>query len=163
MNVAEDQALLLPVRVPGFKRIDVKLLLSSLTKCKLWKMYQDASVAAGHVAVGYSKFWDLWNQLCPFIVVIRLPSDLCWTCQKNNNQILKSANLPESQQAEVVKKQEVHFKMSSGGREFYKSCCETTKKELAEHLKDVDFSEKRAAWSLEGSLRLHATTSRARN
>lgn len=35
MNVTEDQALLLPGRVPGFKRIDVKLLPSSLTKCKL--------------------------------------------------------------------------------------------------------------------------------
>ena len=46
MNVAEDQALLLPGRVPGFKRIDVKLLPSSLTKCKLWKMYHDASTAS---------------------------------------------------------------------------------------------------------------------
>ena len=106
MNVAEDQALLLPGRVPGFKRIDVKLLPSSLTKCKLWRLYQDASTAAGHVAVGYSKFCDLWNQLCPFIVIMRPASDLCWTCQKNNNQILKSANLPEGQKAEVVKKQD---------------------------------------------------------
>lgn len=96
MNVAEDQALLLPGRVPGFKRIDVKLLPSSLTKCKLWKMYHDASAAAGHVAVGYSKFCDLWKQLCLFIVIMRPASDLCWTCQKNNNQILKSANLPET-------------------------------------------------------------------
>ena len=37
MNVDEEQALLLPGRVPGFKRIDVKLLPSSLTKFKLWK------------------------------------------------------------------------------------------------------------------------------
>ena len=151
MNVAEDQALLLPGRVSGFKRIDVKLLPSSLTKCKLWKMYQDASAAAGHVAVGYSKFCDLWNQLCPFVVIMRPASDLCWTCQKNNNQILKSANLPESQKAEVVKKQEAHLKMSSGEREFYKSCCETTK-EPAEHLKGVDFLKKRAACSLEGTV-----------
>jgi len=69
MNVAEDQALLLPGHVPGFKQIDVKLLPSSLTKCKLWKMYHDASNAAGHVAVGYSKFCDLWKQPCPFIVI----------------------------------------------------------------------------------------------
>jgi len=54
MNVTEHQALLLPRCVPGFKWIDVKLLPSSLTKCKLWKMYHDESTAAGHVAVGYS-------------------------------------------------------------------------------------------------------------
>ena len=40
-NVAEDQALLLPGRVPGFKRIDVKLLASTLTKHSLWKTYHD--------------------------------------------------------------------------------------------------------------------------
>ena len=28
----------------GSKRIDIKLLPSSLTKCKLWKMYHDASL-----------------------------------------------------------------------------------------------------------------------
>ena len=152
MNVAEDQALLLPGRVPRFKRIDVKLLPSSLTNCKLWKMYQDASIAAGQIAVGYSKFCDLWNQLCPFIVIMRLASDLCWACQKNNNKILKSANLPESQKAEVVKEQEAHLRMAAGERDFYKSCCKATKDDLLEHLQDIDFSEKRAACSLEGTV-----------
>ena len=70
MNVAEDQALLLPGRVPGFKRIDVKLLPSSMTKSRLWKSYQGACAAVGHESVGYSKFCDLWTQLCPFIVII---------------------------------------------------------------------------------------------
>ena len=36
-NVAEEQALLLPGLVPGFKGIDIKLLLSNLTKHGLWK------------------------------------------------------------------------------------------------------------------------------
>ena len=37
MNIAEEQALILPGRVPGFKRVDVKLLPSVLTKYSLWK------------------------------------------------------------------------------------------------------------------------------
>ena len=127
MNVAEDQALLLPGRVPGFKRIDVKLLPSSLTKCKLWKMYHDASTAAGHVAIGYSKFCDLRKQLCPFPVIMRPASDLCWTCQKNNNQILKSANLPETQKAEAVKQQETHLKLAAEERDFYKKLLQNNK------------------------------------
>ena len=40
-NTAEEQALLLPGHVPGFKRIDVKLLPSNLTKHGLWKRYAE--------------------------------------------------------------------------------------------------------------------------
>ena len=46
LNVAEDQALLLPGRVPGFKRVDVKLLPSVLTKHSLWKTYLENYVQA---------------------------------------------------------------------------------------------------------------------
>ena len=44
LNDAEDRALLLPGRVPGFKRVDVKLLPSVLTKHSLWKTYVQAMV-----------------------------------------------------------------------------------------------------------------------
>ena len=42
MNTAEEQALLLPGRIPGFKRVDVKLLPSVLTKHGLWKSTRKA-------------------------------------------------------------------------------------------------------------------------
>lgn len=58
-NIAEEQALLLPGRVPGFKRVDVKLLPSVLTKHGLWKMYTEISSSQGQLSVGYSKFCDL--------------------------------------------------------------------------------------------------------
>ena len=38
-NVTEEQALLLPGRVSGFKRTDVRLLPSALTKHRLWMTY----------------------------------------------------------------------------------------------------------------------------
>lgn len=103
-NVAEDQALLLPGCVPGFKRIDVKLLPSTLMKHSLWKTYQNLLKSTGCNSVAYSKFCDLWKQLCPFVVIImmQLATDLCWTCQKNNNRIHKSVNLPDAQKAEVI-------------------------------------------------------------
>ena len=113
-NVAEEQALLLPGHVPGFKRIDVKLLPSNLTKHGLWKTYFDICTSTGQVSVGYSKFCDLWNQLCPFILIMRPATDLCWTCQKNNTQINKSANLPEAEKVDVVRKQEEHLRLASG-------------------------------------------------
>ena len=105
-NVAEEQALLLPRHVPGFKRIDVKLLPSNLTKHGLWKTYFDICTSTGQVSVGYSKFCDLWNQLCPFILIMRPATDLC---QKNNSQINKSANLSEAEKVDVVRKQEEHL------------------------------------------------------
>lgn len=68
MNVVEEQALLLPGLVPGLKRIDIKLLPSSLTKFKFWKTYQDVCAAAGHIAVAYSKFCDLSGYGTSFVL-----------------------------------------------------------------------------------------------
>ena len=65
LNVAKEQALILLGRVPGFKRINVKLLPSNLTKHGLWRTYADICTSAGEAYVGYSKFCDLWKQLCP--------------------------------------------------------------------------------------------------
>lgn len=84
--------------------------------------------------------------------MMRPASDLCWTCQKNKNQTLKSANLPDAQKAEVVRQQENHFRLAAGERDFYKHLCKTTKDTLTEHLINVEFSEKRAPCSLEGTV-----------
>jgi len=59
LNIAEEQALLLPGRVPGFKRIDVKLLPLNLTKHGLWRTYTDICLSTRKSSVGYSKFCDL--------------------------------------------------------------------------------------------------------
>ena len=109
LNVPEDQALLLPGCVPGFKRVDVKLLPSVLTKHSLWKTYSEICTGNGKMSVGYSKFSDLWNQLCPFVVIMCPATDLCWTCQKNNF-IQKSVNMSESQKAEAIRAHEQHLR-----------------------------------------------------
>ena len=152
-NVAEEQALLLPGRVPGFKRIDVKLLPSNLTKRGLWRRYSDICTSVGKVSVGYSKFCDLWNQLCPFISIMRPATDLCWTCQKNNNKIRKTVNLPEAEKAEAVRIQEEHLTLSSGERENYKRCCEEAKVHIRRlYLEDSDFTFGREPCSFNGTM-----------
>ena len=93
-NPAKEQALLLPGRMPGFKPIDVTLLPSNRTKQGLWKQHAEICSSMGQVSVGYSKFCDLWNQLCPFILIKPAATDLGWRCQKNNNRIHRSGNLP---------------------------------------------------------------------
>jgi len=139
-NVAEEQALLLPRCVPGFTRIDVKLLPSNLTKHSLWKKYFDICTSTGQTSVGYLKFCDLWNQLCPFILIMRPATDLCWTCQKNNSQINKSANLSEAEKVDAVRRQEEHLRLTSGEQEYYKMVCKETKAHVQAHLEEDDFA-----------------------
>ena len=152
LNTAEEQALLLPGHVPGFKRIDVKLLPSHLTKHGLWRTYTNICKGTGKPSMGYSKFCDLWNQLCPFIVIMRPATSLCWTCQKNNNRIRNNVNLPESDKAEAVGDQEQHLLLATGERHFYKNCCRESKDGIQEYLKVVDFAVEREPCSYDGTV-----------
>ena len=152
LNIAEEQALLLPGRVPGFKRTDVRLLPSVLTKHRLWKTYCEICTSQGEQSVGYSKFCDLWNQLCPFVLIIRPATDLCWTCQKNNNLIQISTNLPENQKVEAVRNQEEHLRLAAGERDFYKKCCQESKESVGRNLQDIDFTMGREPCSYQGTV-----------
>ena len=65
-NYAEEHAILLPGRIPGYKRNDIKLLPSSTTKRAVWNHYYAVAESASDVrAVGYSSFCGLWQQLLP--------------------------------------------------------------------------------------------------
>lgn len=48
-NFAEEHALVLPGRVPGFKRADIKLLPSSETKASVWRKYKSSVELLGTV------------------------------------------------------------------------------------------------------------------
>ena len=152
LNVAEEQALLLPGRVPGFKRTDIRLLPSALTKHRLWMNYTGICTSQGQQSVGYSKFCDLWTQVCPFILIMCPATDLCWTCQKNNNLIQKLANLPENQKVEAVRIQEEHLRLAAGERDFYKECCRERKESVQQDFPEIDFTRRREPCSYQGTV-----------
>lgn len=52
----------------------------------------------------------------------------------------------------MLDNKERHLLLAEGEREFYQNCCKTTKDALTEHLKSVDFTEKRAPCSLDGTV-----------
>ena len=106
----------------------------------------------GQVLVGYSKFCDLWNQLCPFILIMRPATDLCWTCHRNNNKIHRTTNLPQVEKAEAVRTQQEHLCLASGEREHYKSCCEESKHHVQHFLQEVDFIETRTPCLFHGTV-----------
>jgi len=47
LNYAEDNAVILPGRVPAFKRSDIRLLPSTDTKSSVWRKYKAAMESAG--------------------------------------------------------------------------------------------------------------------
>ena len=88
-------AILLPGRIPGYKRDDLQLLPSSATKREVWELYHDAAIEQdGSRTVCYSLFCQLWKKLTPHIVVTKPMSDLCWTCQNNSTLIMRAHNRP---------------------------------------------------------------------
>ena len=102
LQYAEDNAILLPGRVPGYKRDDIQLLPSSVTKREVWELYTAALPdRQASRTVGYCLFCRLWKQLTPHVVVTKPMSDLCWTCQKNSNLIMRSHNRPVEEKTEV--------------------------------------------------------------
>ena len=99
--VIEANAMVLPGRVPGYKRSDIQLLPSSTTKHNVWELYQQAAAVGSTRPVCYSMFTFLWRQLLPHVVVMKPMSDLCWLCQQNSTATTRSANRPEEEKTQV--------------------------------------------------------------
>ena len=93
LSYAEQNALLLPGRVPGYSRSDIKLLPSSVSKRGIWKTYHSAAEENQDVhAVAYTTFCRLWRSLLPSVIIMKPMTDLCWTCHQNSTAILRAAN-----------------------------------------------------------------------
>ena len=92
-EICKENAILLPGRIPGYRRDDIQLLPSSTTKHNIWELYhRTASESEGARAVCYSLFCRLWQQLIPQVVVTKPMSDLCWTFQQNSTLIMRAHN-----------------------------------------------------------------------
>ncbi|XP_041366722.1 uncharacterized protein LOC121381470 [Gigantopelta aegis] len=129
LNFAADHAILLPGRIPGFKRYDIKVIPSNFNKTEVWRLYRAAATPDQRV-VGCSTFRKLWARLTPYVVIARPASDLCWTCQKNNNLIAKCVNVDEQSKSEVLRKQEQHLHLAMMERFFTKPSAVMPKQQL---------------------------------
>ena len=68
-NYAQENAVLLPGRIPGFKNEDIVLLSSSETKMHVWNCFKRACEVASKRVVSYMKFFELWQQFHPNLVM----------------------------------------------------------------------------------------------
>ena len=56
MEYVETNGILLPGRIPGYKRDDIQLLPSSTTKRAVWLLYQDSAITLSARSITYSTF-----------------------------------------------------------------------------------------------------------
>ena len=96
-NYAETHAILLPGRIPGYKRIDLQLLPSSTTKHAIYLEYAEAP----HRRAAESTFNAIWHRYLPHVVITKAASDLCWQCQQNSTALVRSQSSPLALQSEV--------------------------------------------------------------
>ena len=101
LHYTEANAILLPGRIPGYKRDDIQLLPSTTTKRAVWKLYQDTAQDLSLRPLSYPCFCRVWKHFLPQVIVARPMTDLCWTCQQHSTAIIRSANLSEEQKSEV--------------------------------------------------------------
>lgn len=94
----------------------------------------------------------MWNELRPLVRITKPMTDLCHTCQKNNSNIYRSANLLDEEKSEIVRKQEAHLLDAERERSLYKRVCEESKRNLKPILNSLDFNETRTACSFKGKM-----------
>ena len=133
LNYAEQHSLLLPGRIPGYSRSDIKLLPSSVSKRGIWKVYQTAATSDDIRDVGYSTFTSLWRSLLPSIILMKPMTDLCWKCQKASTAIQRSANLSEEEKSEAVRSAQEHLRIVKMERSSYTASCGDCSRSVRAH------------------------------
>ncbi len=138
VNYAEENSILLPGRIPGYKSSDLKLLPSSKSKKEIWRMYEAATRAGEDFhAVAYRTFCHLWKTLLPDIVQMRPMSDLCWKCQQNSNLIMRSANSSDVQKRKNLESAMEHLQVVTAERSLYRSvvkdCSSSLRQQFSSH------------------------------
>ena len=139
LNYVEQHGLLLPGRIPGYSRDDIKLLPSSVSKKGIWSTYFQAAQQDPEVhAVAYTTFCHLWRQLLPSIRLMKPMTDLCWTCQKNSTAILRSANFPDKEKSATIKNAQEHLQIVQIERSYYKTKCDDCRRDIISHFSSGD-------------------------
>ena len=140
-NYADENAALLPERIPGFKNEDIQLLSSSDSKTHVWKSFKKACEESNKQAVSYTKFIDLWKRFHPNVVVAKLMTDLCFTCQQNTSKLLRAANLPEAEKSECIQAQQQHLNSVQTERKLYRKVCDEAKRSFEAVEDQIDLDE----------------------
>ncbi len=138
LNFAAQNALVLPGRVPGFQKTDIRLLPSNFSKRSIWRICKGQMEAVRDVPIGYSTFCKLWKRLVPYLVVTKPMTDLCWTCQQNSTALTQSVNTPLAEKSAALKAYLEHLEIVHKKRSYYKTVCDQCRKSIRSKYTQAD-------------------------
>ena len=124
--------MLLPGRVPGYCRTDIKLLPSSVTKRNIWKDNRDAMIKCDQRAASYRTFCRRWLELLPSLVIMKPLTDLCWTCQQRGEAIKSASSSLEEKNAALQAYQD-HLTTVTIERSYYTAVRKECKDSITQH------------------------------
>ena len=151
-NYVEENGVLLPGRIPGYKNDDIKLLSSCESKMGVWKCYTKSCEAAGKTSVCYSKFVDVWKDFFPNVVVAKPITDLCAAYQENTTKLQRSANFSDEEKSVCVKLHQEHLGKAKAERECHRKACREAEEHFASFQQEFDFTEEHKPCALEGTM-----------
>ena len=145
---AANHALPLPGRIPGYRDESISLISSS--ESSVWEFYQRSCIAADLNPVSYSLFVQLWQELIPWVVIAKPSSDLCWTCQKNSQLIVRNVPENDSDKAALYRTQLDHLEEAKREREYYQMQCEEARQNYSTSFSNFNPFEKCKPCSYDG-------------
>jgi len=114
----ENNALILPGRVPSFRDQSLKLLPSWETKAAMHDLY--AKSCPGDVKpVSRRSFVRIWKKTVPHIIIQMTHSDLCLTCQQNTTSMADLANMSDKVKTDRIKNSLEHLNLGQRERLHY--------------------------------------------
>lgn len=84
MQYAENNAILLPGRIPGYKRDDIQLLPCTTAKRAVWRLYQESAELLSLGSLSYSFFCQVRKESGLHTYLIKTPL----RCGRNSSLIL---------------------------------------------------------------------------
>ena len=129
---ADNHALPLPGRLPSYKDYRVMLLPSDMTKVFVYNHYI-ATCEKENFTEGKMSRWTfqrIWNNVCPYVSVMKPATDLCFDCQQNASLVMRSANLSEDIKSQRLQDAQKHLATARLQRHHYNDQCELARKAL---------------------------------
>jgi len=131
-NYAENNALILPGRVPSFRDQSLKLLPSWETKTAMHDLYAK-SCPCDVKPVSRRSFVRIWKKTVPHIIIQMPRSDLCLTCQQNTTSMVALANISDEVKTDRIESSLEHLNLVQRERLHYTDTIQKCKDMLVSH------------------------------
>ncbi len=130
LNFAQNNGLVLPGRLPGYRNnSDLLLLPSTMTKTYVYDKYR---AVEKQNPMGRRLWYLTWRQFCSNVVIQRPRSDLCSICQHAVTSMGRLAGFPEHIKRERIEESLGHLELVDRERCYYRHIIETCKERIAE-------------------------------